>query len=466
MRGLRLGRYVAIAAIAGCLVMLVGPAPAAAPRFVVGFDDDLAKQPGTPVAPALRQLGATAERITLQWSPGVTTLSSADSAGLDRAVAASSGLRLLLTVYGTSGTAAPVSSTARSQYCAYVSSALRHSPQIRDVVIWNEPNKSQFWSPQLGSGTAPAAPAAYETLLATCYDVLHGSFPTINVLGLALAHNGNDNASGTSPGAFIRNLGTAYRASGRRARLLDTIAYHPYPATNAERPWLQHIGSTTIGEGDWNKLMYNLWQAFNGTAQPIPGHRRRVDLVLRVGRAVSDSGREGAALLGHRERPGRARAGGRRSRLAAAARDEPRPGPGDAGSRCGRARRLPAERDRVLQLPDRRRADARRLAVRPALRRPQRQGVVSRIRTGDLCSLVRNTRLLEADGRPAEQRLPAAGDSGQPDGHRRGHAADRDAAVAAGDRQRLAGLLPRLSRVVARHDRHHDVVVRHDRGRQ
>ena len=271
VRGLRLGRYVAIAAIAGCLVMLVGPAPAAAPRFVVGFDDDLAKQPGTPVAPALRQLGATAERITLQWSPGVTTLSSADSAGLDRAVAASSGLRLLLTVYGTSGTAAPVSSTARSQYCAYVSAALRHSPQIRDVVIWNEPNKSQFWSPQLGSGTAPAAPAAYETLLATCYDVLHGSFPTINVLGLALAHNGNDNASGTSPGAFIRNLGTAYRASGRRARLLDTIAYHPYPATNAERPWLQHIGSTTIGEGDWNKLMYNLWQAFNGTAQPIPG---------------------------------------------------------------------------------------------------------------------------------------------------------------------------------------------------
>ncbi len=249
----------------------VGTAPGATPGFFVGFDDDLAKQIGTQATGPMRQLGASAVRVTLQWSAGETTLTQGDATGLDRAVAAASGMRVLLTVYGTSGAAAPVTATARSQYCSYVASALRRESAIRNVVIWNEPNKNQFWAPQLATGSTPAAPAAYEALLATCYDTLHSSFPGVNVLAFALAHTGSDNASSTSPGAFIRNVGTAYRASGRRTRILDTVDYHPYPLVSSERPWLQHIGSTTIGEGDWNKLMYNLWQAFNGTGQPIPG---------------------------------------------------------------------------------------------------------------------------------------------------------------------------------------------------
>ncbi len=252
----------------------VGVAPGAtssATGFFVGFDDDLAKQVGTPATGPMRALGAGAVRVTLQWSPGETTLTQGDATGLDRAVAASSGLRVLLTVYGSSGAAAPVTATERSQYCGYVASALRRESAIRSVIIWNEPNKNQFWSPQVASGTTPAAPAAYEALLAACYDTLHASFAGVNVLAFALAHNGSDDSGSTSPGAFIRNVGTAYRASGRRTRIFDTVAYHPYPVTSSERPWLQHIGSTTIGEGDWNKLMYNLWQAFNGTAQPIPG---------------------------------------------------------------------------------------------------------------------------------------------------------------------------------------------------
>ena len=93
----------------------------------------------------------------------------------------------------------------------------------------------------------------------------------MNIVGLALSHDGNDTTSATSPGAFIRNVGVAYRASGRTARLFDTVGYHPYPVNSAERPWAKHVGSTMIGEGDWNKLMYNLWLAFDGTGQPLPG---------------------------------------------------------------------------------------------------------------------------------------------------------------------------------------------------
>jgi len=52
---------------------------------------------------------------------------------------------------------------------------------------------------------------------------------------------------------------------------MDTVAYHPYGTDAAERPWRKHIGSKTIAEGDWNKLMYNLFLAFNSTGQKIPG---------------------------------------------------------------------------------------------------------------------------------------------------------------------------------------------------
>ena len=169
-----------------------------------------------------RALGATALRFTLQWTPGATALTSSDAAALHSGVTNAPGARIALSVYGTSS-AAPTDATARTQYCSYVSDALARESRIRDVIVWNEPNKAQFWSPQTG------APAAYAALLATCYDSLHAAYPSVNIVGLALSHDGNDTTSSTSPGAFIRNVGAAYRASGRGSRLFDTVAFHPFP---------------------------------------------------------------------------------------------------------------------------------------------------------------------------------------------------------------------------------------------
>ena len=44
--------------------------------------------------------------------------------------------------------------------------------------------------------------------------------------------------------------------------------------TNAERPWRGHPTTTAIGEGDYDKLMAVLQEAFGGTGQPIPGQKR------------------------------------------------------------------------------------------------------------------------------------------------------------------------------------------------
>src|SRR5262249_27604243 len=207
--------------------------------------------------------------FTLQWTSGETALTTADRAGIGNAVSAASSFRIVLSVYGAAGSDVPVDGTARNAYCSYVADALGRDPSIRDVRIWNEPNKRLFWN-AARTGQADA-PAQYAALLATCYDSLHASVPGVNVIGLALSSTGNDNATSSSPGAFIRGVGDAYRASGRAAPLMDTVGFHPYPLSSSERPWVQHIGEKTIAEGDWNKLMYNLWLAFNGTGQALPG---------------------------------------------------------------------------------------------------------------------------------------------------------------------------------------------------
>jgi chitodextrinase len=265
-------RRLLFAAVAAApLVVVASAAPSGNQGFVVGFSEDRPKWIGAQAVEPAADLGAGAFRVTLQWTPGQTSLSASNVADLDRATAATQGMRLVLTVYGTKADSAPKDATRREEYCGYLRAALTRYPAIRDVIVWNEPNKSLFWQPQLGVDGASTAPAAYAALLARCYDVLHDAFSDVNVIGLALSPTGNDNAGSHSPGAFIRGVGAAYRASERARPLLDTVAHHVYGVTAAERPWRKHVASKVLSQGDWNKLMYNLWLAFDGTAQPLPG---------------------------------------------------------------------------------------------------------------------------------------------------------------------------------------------------
>lgn len=261
-----------LAACCAVALLAVQPAPTqSTTSFVVGFAEDLPKEIGTQATDPARVLGATAFRLTTQWSAGQTQLDAAEVTRLDRAVAAAAGLRVFLSVYGTAGTATPRDPAARDAYCGFVRDVLLRYGAVRDIVIWNEPNKRLFWNPQLAADGSSLAPAEYEALLARCYDVLHGAVPGVRVLGLALSSTGNDDAGSHSPGSFIRKVGDAYRASGRTAPVLDAVVLHPYVLTPDERPWTRHTGATTIGEGDWNKLMSNLSLAFAGTGQPLPG---------------------------------------------------------------------------------------------------------------------------------------------------------------------------------------------------
>ena len=250
-------------------------AASASPNLFVGFADDGPKWIGSQATAPVASLGGRAMRITVLWNPGSTALTPTNVAELDLATASAGGVRLVVAVYADSGSKAPLDPAARDQYCSFVREILVRYPVINDIVIWNEPNKSFFWRPQFNADGSSAAPAAYEALLARCWDVLHAVRPNVNVLAPATAPRGGDNPTATSnvahsPGNFIRRMGEAYRASGRTQRIFDTVAHHAYGNTSAERPWKNHT-STNISQGDWSDLVDAFATAFGGTGQATPG---------------------------------------------------------------------------------------------------------------------------------------------------------------------------------------------------
>ena len=263
--------------IAGLLFLALAiAAPAtASPRLLVGVTEDgLEYEPGA-VRRDATAVGLRAVRITLAWRSGQTEPSADEREQLERATSGAGTLRVVLSVFGEHAADAPQTADARDAYCEFLRSIVARYPRIRDVVVWNEPNKSFFWEPQFDAEGRSAAPAAYEALLARCWDVLHAEREDVNVLGPSTSPRGNDRPDAKSnishsPVRFFRELGRAYHASGREQPIFDTVAHHVQGASPSEPPWRTHTGGT-MAEGDYERLVATLQRAFRGTAQPVPG---------------------------------------------------------------------------------------------------------------------------------------------------------------------------------------------------
>jgi hypothetical protein len=249
--------------------------------FLVGVNDDSLKweDDDTQVVDAARAVGVTAFRVPLGWQAGERQFDPEAEAELGRVVAGAGEARVVVTL-GWSGSTVPRSRADRADYCAYGADLLRRFPQVNDLVVFNEVNKTMFWRPQFERG-APVAPRDYERLLAVCYDALHAVRPGVNVIS-SLSPRGNDNPRAVSnisisPLRFLSGLGHAYRASGRRRPLFDSFGQNVYGSTSAEPPSRTHAAGT-VGEGDYLRLMRALRLAFQGTRQPVPSARGRVKI--------------------------------------------------------------------------------------------------------------------------------------------------------------------------------------------
>jgi hypothetical protein len=249
-------------------MLALAPAAAAGPGLRVGAVDDAAiwNDPGTEMDLA-KLAGFDSIRMTAQWSAGQTVLPPGQVSRLQRAAlfASMRGLNPIVSIYNPGGSSTPSDPGPRAQFVEFAKTVVTALPGVTTFIVGNEPNSSAYWQPQFDAGGGDAAAKSYEALLAATYDGIKAARPTATVIGGALDSHGNDVTS-HSPATFIRDLGLAYRASGRTAPLMDVFDEHVYADTSALPPSMPHTGST-IAEGDYARLVALLGKAFDGTAQ-------------------------------------------------------------------------------------------------------------------------------------------------------------------------------------------------------
>ena len=275
------------------------PAPHSpkARSFLIGTVDDSLVQQNPHVAQAQvdasRNAGFDAAVVSATWQRGQRRPPAALLAVL-RTVAGATRhdrMKLVVVLWHGLGRGTPRGAAERADFAAYGAALVQALPQVTAVIVGNEPNLSTFWKPQFGAGGSDAAARAYEDLLARSYDAVKAARPDVLVLGGALSPRGADRPGGArpthSPTAFIRDLGAAYRASGRTRPLMDAFAFHPYMEASRDSPGAPHPDNTTITIADYPKLVRLLAAAFPdgarlpvyytefGVQTPVPGPKRR-----------------------------------------------------------------------------------------------------------------------------------------------------------------------------------------------
>jgi hypothetical protein len=215
-------------------------------------------------------------------------------------VAARAGdLRIFLAVYSPGSATTPLSADARAAFGSYVAAVLREVPEIRDVVVGNEPNLNRFWLPQFDESGADLAAPAYFALLAVVHDAAKEAAADVRIWGGALAPRGIDRP-GTgrdthSPTTFLRDLGAAYAASGREEPPLDGFAFHPYPASSSIPPDRPTDGeSTSILLADYEEKLRPLLDEAFGPGLPVLYSELGVETAIPPGKASLYEGSEPA----------------------------------------------------------------------------------------------------------------------------------------------------------------------------
>lgn len=266
-----------IAAAAVALV-LSPSALAGGPSMLFGAVEDAPKSTDASVAKAKMDLaklaGYDSIRVTQWWTLGREAPADLELQALQNVANAAvlDGLRPIVAIHPQNSSATPTTDADRAQFARYAATVARSLPNVTDFIIGNEPNINYYWLPQFAADGSDAAAVAYEDLLAKTYDSIRSVRPDARIMGGALSPHGEDSATSSrpthSPTQFIKDMGAAYRASGRTAPIMDIFVQHVYEDNSSIGPSFDHPGSTTISVPDAGKIVSLLGQAFDGTAQP------------------------------------------------------------------------------------------------------------------------------------------------------------------------------------------------------
>jgi hypothetical protein len=239
----------------------------------VGAVDDAVRHEG-PALAQLREAGFGAVGITSYWQPRRDAPDDAEVAVVRSVVERAGDLRIFLAVYHPGSALTPLTPEDRADFAAYVTTLLRDAPEIRDLIVGNEPNLNRFWMPQFDAEGNDVAAPAYLALLIEVYDAVKQALPDVRVWGGALAPRGidrpNTGRDTHSPTTFIRDLGAAFRVTGRDEPPLDGFAYHPYPAASDVPPdEPTHPDSKSILMADYEEKLRPLLDEAFGPGLPV-----------------------------------------------------------------------------------------------------------------------------------------------------------------------------------------------------
>ena len=214
----------------------------------MGAVDDAVRHPG-PALDQLREAGFGAVGVTSFWQPGLSAPTPEELAVLRDVAARADGTRIFLSVYQPGSATTPLTAEARAQFASYVGAIVRDVPEIRDIVVGNEPNLNRFWLPQFDEAGNDVAAPAYFALLVGGVRRRQGGRRGRHDLGWragaardrparhgsrhALAHDLHPRPRRGLPGE------RPHRAASRRLRLPSLSGELEHPARPSDRPRLE-----------------------------------------------------------------------------------------------------------------------------------------------------------------------------------------------------------------------------------
>ena len=228
----------------------------------------------------MNDVGLTQDRITVLWDP-TQPAQIPHLAELKRAVqqADDHHVSVVFSVTQQKATVFSASPLAADRFAAYLQLLANTFPTVTSFVVGNEFNQPRFFQPQFGSKCEGVSGATYARILAKAYDALHAVNDNIAVI-TSVSPRGNDDCKArdnrsTSPVRFIHDIGVAYRALRRDRPIFDEFGIHIYPNQSTDSI-AKGYQWPKVGASNLDRLKQELWDAFAGTAQPVPDSQSSV----------------------------------------------------------------------------------------------------------------------------------------------------------------------------------------------
>jgi hypothetical protein len=266
-------RITAVLASACLALVLAG----AASSTTFGVADDAGKYAedgGAGFFTMLTQLGMTENRMAVFWDPSQPN-TIVDQAFFDRAIpqAQARGIDVMFAIYPLKARALVDTPNGIQLFAQYAAKVAERYPYVRKIICLNEGNQPRFHQPQFDDQGNGISGYVQEQAMAACYDSLKAVDPGIDVIAFGLSPRGNDDFEAPSnvshsPIRFLKEVGDAYRQSGRTKPIADDLSVHCYPNVNTDAPSVGYLWPK-VGCVNFDRLKQAWWDAFHGTAQPL-----------------------------------------------------------------------------------------------------------------------------------------------------------------------------------------------------